>query len=125
MNYEATSVSECQLQSIQRMRAQYRFVDAHLDRLDEQQAWRELVGDKGGYDPEASGLFSCGNVASFKDGAVKLPEDGAGKVRLEKHLPSALSESLCSGAGILRSERCEDSSCKPYVDPVLRKGGYD
>ena len=125
LSYDATSVSEAQRQSVQRMRAQYRFVDGHLDRLDGQQAWRELVADKGGYEPESSGLFSCGSVASFRDGAVKLPAAGAGKVRLDEHLPSALAGSLLSGSGILHGERCEGSSIKPYVDPVLRRGGYD
>ena len=125
MNYDSTSVSEAQLQSVQRLRAQYRFVDGHLDKLDEQQAWRELVGDKGGYEPEASGLFSCGSVASFRDGAVKLPTAGAGKVQLHEHLPRALADSLLTSEGILHGENCEGSFTKPYVDPVLRKRGYD
>ena len=56
---------------------------------------------------------------------MKLPADGAGKVRLHEHLPRALSESLLSGSGILHGEICEGSSTKPYVDPVLRRGGYD
>ena len=122
-----------------------RFVDGHLGKSDEQQACGKLVADKGGYEPEqgtssertvtrvdrsgeaypTSGLSSYGSVAIFKDGALKLPDAGACRVQPDEPLPRARVDSLLIGAGILHDENCEGSSTKSYVDPVLRRGGYD
>ena len=123
--FTAARPSEAQAASVRRLRPHYQYVYRKMQHLEPEQAWRELAHVKAGYTAEVSPAVGTGRVASFRDGAVKLPRGGAGHVALTAHLPAVWSEALETGAGILRDEPYEVCEGTPAVDPVLRRGGYD
>jgi hypothetical protein len=73
--FQAERPSEAQFAAIDRLRGHYQYVSRLLDLPDPGEAWRELVHAKSGYAPEAGalGVGSAGKVATYREGAVKLP----------------------------------------------------
>ena len=123
--YLGVAPSMAQIAAIKRMRGHFHYVDRRIDRLDPELAWRELARAGSGYAPAPAGVCSTGSVASFRDGAVKLPSGGSGLVSLATQLPAPWASRLESGAGILRASAPASIRCTPAVDPVLKGGGYD
>lgn len=65
-------------------------------------AWSLLQGASPGYGPSGP----AGDAgATFRRGAVSLPQDLAGQVAAERLLPAPLRATLKGGEGLLRSER--------------------